>query len=238
MASPDQTDQAAAYFGSWDDQVFGDEQRIYRVIQLLTKGLVRGDVLDLGCGSWVYYDVGSVDRWVGLDLSQKLLNDLKFIGSAELPGSIEKIQGSCAEIPSGADSFDTVIAIFLLHHLARVDRRRTKQAVGGVLREARRVIRPGGTLLVLETWPQIGLHLYHLLYPLLYPLARRWRGIELPYFLGPRTLERLAGEAGFRECYALAVRLYEDVRQPVLGFVLPAWVQPLFQKYTIYIIKP
>ncbi len=58
------------------------------------------------------------------------------------------------------------------------------------------------------------------------------------YFLRPRRLRRLASAAGFSECHTLAVDLYEDIRQPVLNIVLPAWFQRLVQKYTIYIIKP
>jgi SAM-dependent methyltransferase len=231
-------DQSSGYFETWDDAVFGGEQRIYRVVNLVTRGLVRGDVLDLGCGSRVYYDVTAARHWTGLDLSQKLLDNLRFVGVGEPDCLVETHCMSCRDLSFPDQSFDTVVAIFLLHHLARKNRRQTKQSILEVLRQARRVLRDDGTMVVLETWPQPLLHLYHLAYPLLYPLARRLWRVELPYFLGPAALEKLANQAGFRECYPMAVRLYEDVRQPVLGIVLPAWAQRFVQKYTIYIFKP
>ena len=81
------------------------------------------------------------------------------------------------------------------------------------------------------------MHLYHVLYPLLYPLARRTAGIELPYFFGPAAFRAMASDAGFSECHVLAVDLYERQHQPVLGFDLPAWAQRLFQTYTIYLLR-
>ena len=230
--------QAKEYFESWDSSVFSGDQKIYRVVNLLTRGLVRGDVLDLGCGSRVYYDVGAVKRWVGLDLSQKLLDELQFVGGAKPQGTVETHCMSCRDLPFPDASFDTVTAIFLLHHLASKNRKQTKQSILEVLRQARRVLHDDGTMVVLETWPQPLLQLYHLAYPLLYPLVRKLWRVELPYFLGPAALESLTHQAGFRECYPMALRLYEDIRQPVTGMVLPAWAQRLVQKYTIYIIKP
>jgi SAM-dependent methyltransferase len=230
--------QSSDYFQSWDDAVFGGEQKIYRVIELVSRGVVRGDVLDLGCGSRLYYDVTSAKRWVGLDLSQKLLDDLRFVGGVEPKCPVETHCMSCWDLTFPDASFDTVTAIFLLHHLASKNRKHTKRSVLEALRQARRVLRDDGTLFVLATWPQPLLHLYHLAYPLLCPLARRLWKTELPCFLRPAVLGELARQAGFRECYPMAVDLYEDVRQPVLGFVLPAWAQRFIRKYTIYILKP
>jgi len=226
-----------SYFERWDHSRISENQRIWRVVQVLSAGLVRGDVLDLGCGSRVYYDTSGARQWVGMDLSQAMLDDLRFVGSRPPEGAVEKLNRDCGELPFADESFDTVCAMFLLHHLGRVNRRRSRRAVLDVLRGARRVMRSGGTMLILETWPQILLRLYHLGYPLLYPLARRWLSVELPYFFAPRALKRMAAEAGFSECYCLVVNLREAVRQPVGGFVLPAWLQPLFQKYVIYVVK-
>jgi SAM-dependent methyltransferase len=226
------------YFDNWDDSAFGEEQAIYRVVNLVSRGLVRGDVLDLGCGSRVYYDVSTVKRWVGLDPSSALLEQLRFLGPCTPAGPIEKLCSDCWDLPFADDEFDTVCAMFVLHHLAHTNRRQSEAEVLTVMREARRVLRKDGTLMVLETWPQPLLAPYHLLYPLLFPLVRRLTGVLLPYFLPPRRLRRLASAAGFSECHVLAVDLYEDIRQPVLNIVLPAWFQRLVQKYTIYVIKP
>jgi SAM-dependent methyltransferase len=231
------TTNSEKYFESWDDGDFTQDQKIYRVVKLVTQGLVRGDVLDFGCGSRVYYDTSDVDRWVGLDLSPVLLDQLHFIENDHIPSVVETHRMSCRDINFADRSFDTVTAIFLLHHLAAKNRRQTKTNVQEALNEAARVLRDDGTMIILETWPQYLLHLYHLAYPVLYPIARQIWKTELPYFLGPAALESIALQAGFKECYPMAVRLYEDVKQPVLGIVLPAWAQRLVQKYTIYILK-
>jgi SAM-dependent methyltransferase len=225
------------YFQSWSDDRFSQNQRIYNTVALVSKAVVRGDVLDLGCGSRVYYDTSNVQRWVGLDLSEILLRDVRFLAGAPPAGPVETVVHGCTDIPFENESFDAVCAMFILHHLGAANRRTSRRTVAQTLKEARRVLRPGGTMMVLETWPKRLMHLYHALYPVLYPLARRAAGVELPYFFGPGTLRAMASEAGFSECHVLAVDLYERVHQPVLGFVLPAWAQRWFPTYTIYLLR-
>jgi len=231
-------ENTSGYFEAWDSSKFTESQRIHRVVNLVTRGMVRGDVLDLGCGSSVYYNVSDVKRWVGIDLSEALLDELRFVGDAVPAGPVEKRQGSVFDHTFSPGEFDTVCAMFILHHVGHTNRHHAERAVGEVMKAVRGVLKPDGTFVILETWPRILLVAYHLLYPLLYPLAKRFLSMELPFFLGPSRLRKLAAEAGFGECYPLAVDLYEDIRQPVLGIVLPAWLQPLFQTYTIYVIKP
>ncbi len=77
-------------------------------------------------------------------------------------------------------------------------------------------------MMILETWPKKLVHMYHAIYPLLYPIALRTANAVLPYFFGPEALRSMAKDAGFSECHVLAVGLYERVHQPVLGFDLPA----------------
>ena len=102
------------YFRRWEDEKFGEDYQLYWTINTFSKGIVTGDVLDIGCGSRVYYDVADVTSWVGMDLSEKLLSKLSFLGGLE-PPRIETIAQSCDRIPYDTESFDTVCAIFMIH---------------------------------------------------------------------------------------------------------------------------
>ena len=229
--------ETSDYFKSWDDDRFSENHRIYQTVGLVSKAAVRGDVLDLGCGSRVYYDTSEVQRWVGLDLSAILLNDIKVVGGSPPNGPVETLVHGCKDLPFAPKSFDAVCAMFILHHLGSKTRANSYGAVSEAIGEARRVLRPNGFMLILETWPKKLMHLYHLLYPVINPLTRRTTGVVLPYFFGPRAIRTMASDAGFSDCHVLAVDLYEKVHQPVLGFDLPAWAQRLFQTYTIYLLR-
>jgi ubiquinone/menaquinone biosynthesis C-methylase UbiE len=148
------------------------------------------------------------------------------------------VQGSARHLPFAAGTFDTLCSIFLLHHLAAVNARRSRAAIIAALAECRRVLRPTGKLLVAETWPFRLMHLYHALYPMLYPTARRAFGVELPHFFAPSALEEMARSAGFREVAVAPVRIFEPIRQPVLGITLPAWLQRLLHSFAVYTIRP
>ncbi len=225
------------YFFHWTDERFTRDQAVYRMLFEVTRGMMWGDVLDLGCGSRVYYDASQIERWTGIDLSPHLLDRVEFIGGSKPKGLIQTIEGDCShlELPDG--SFDFVCAVFVLHHLARDNRKRSREIVTRTMMEAHRVLRPGGTMLVVESWPHLLLHIYGLLFPVLYPLARSFLKVELPLFFTARQFSKMARDAGFGSRYILSSPVYDSVRYPVGGFVSPPWFQMLTHKYGIYLYK-
>ncbi|WP_110600993.1 class I SAM-dependent methyltransferase [Salinicola lusitanus] len=94
-------------------------------------------VLDLGCGaghvSFQLADLAS--EVVAYDLSPRMLAVVSEAAGERGFGNICTVQGVAESLPFAADSFDVVCSRFSAHHW---------RDVGLALREARRVLKPGG----------------------------------------------------------------------------------------------
>jgi SAM-dependent methyltransferase len=94
------------------------------------------EILDGGCGTGGNGDfLRRYGRCVGLDFERQALE----LGWRRLPGQI--LGGSVMALPFAAERFDLVTSFDVLYHRGVVDER-------VALREARRVLRPGGRLLL------------------------------------------------------------------------------------------
>jgi len=139
-------DRAAAYYDATRGYGEGSAERIRDAIVAYT-GIGQGArVLELGVGTGrimlpfirAGYDV------TGVDLSQTMMDRLlaQIAGDPGRAGyRVELHQADITALPFGDAAFDLVVAVHVLH---LVDDWRA------ALREARRVLRPGGELRVLE----------------------------------------------------------------------------------------
>ncbi len=98
--------------------------------------------LDLGCGPGAFADLFAGDDYVGVDLNARYIDHArKTRQGAFIVGDARKV-----ELPDGR--FDQILIFGLLHHLSDDD-------VRAVLAEARRMLVPGGRMLVIEDIPAI-----------------------------------------------------------------------------------
>jgi ubiquinone/menaquinone biosynthesis C-methylase UbiE len=103
-------------------------------------------LLDLGCGTGAFLREAKRNyprlAVTGLDLSAPYLETARRRLAAW--SRVELIEGAAEAIPVPAAAFDIVTALYLLHELPG----RVRRAVAG---EIRRVLKPGGTLILVDS---------------------------------------------------------------------------------------
>jgi len=104
-------------------------------------GRARGDTLEIGIGTGSNLGVYPAGLSVhGIDISSTALS-LTAARADRAGRKVVLVEGDATALPYPDSSFDTVVATFVLCSVGDVDRS---------LREARRVLRPGGTIRLLE----------------------------------------------------------------------------------------
>jgi ubiquinone/menaquinone biosynthesis C-methylase UbiE len=98
--------------------------------------------LDLACGPGAFSDLFDGDDYVGADLNSRYIT----YAQKHRKGAFVVTDARKVDLPDGR--FDQVLIFGLLHHLPDDD-------VRAVLSEARRVLIPGGRMLVIEDIPAV-----------------------------------------------------------------------------------
>jgi ArsR family transcriptional regulator len=131
----------AAAAGEWDrlrDELFGGQVLLRALVGLLPSSWTVGD---LGCGTGALLPelAPHVHLVVGVDASDEMLAAARHRTSA-LP-NVELRRGALESLPLADAALDAAVMMLVLHHLA---------SPVTVLAEARRVLKPGGRLLVVD----------------------------------------------------------------------------------------
>lgn len=98
--------------------------------------------LDLGCGPGAFSDLFDGDDYVGADLNAR------YIDHAQKKRKGTFLHADARQVPLPDDRFQQVLIFGLLHHLS-------DEEVRAVLKEARRLLAPGGRMLVVEDIPAV-----------------------------------------------------------------------------------
>lgn len=114
-------------------------------VELIARCCPPGRGLDVGCGTGVLAARLAARGWAmtGLDPSEGMLAVL----GAEHP-EVEAVRGRGDDLPFEPASFDMVVTVAALHHIAE------PAAVRGTLAELVRVCRPGGRIVVWDHNPR------------------------------------------------------------------------------------
>lgn len=144
--------QAQAYFRAhaheWDAirRLHAPEEQVEAAIKSALSGAPIGSLLDLGTGTGRILELfaGEMERGVGIDLSSEMLAVAR--ANLERAGvrNATVRQGDIYSLALPRDSFDVVVIHQVLHFLEDAPR---------ALKEAARVLRPGGRLLVIDFDP-------------------------------------------------------------------------------------
>jgi SAM-dependent methyltransferase len=102
-------------------------------------------LLDIGNGGVFDYDVHRVKELVGVDLF------LDEEAPTDLPPHVVLRQGDALALPEPDASYDAVLFALVFHHLTGTTPEDLVANVGKALDEARRVVKPGGRLIIVES---------------------------------------------------------------------------------------
>jgi demethylmenaquinone methyltransferase/2-methoxy-6-polyprenyl-1,4-benzoquinol methylase len=142
-------------------------------------------------------------RVTGLDFSERMLERAR-----RKSGTIEWVQGDALALPFEDGEFDAVTVGFGVRNLADLE---------GGLREAARVLRPGGKIAVLEITRPRGLlrPFFRLWFDVLVPLAGKILPGGKAYTYLPASVRRFPGPEDLAALFRNAG--FEDVRYRLLG---------------------
>lgn len=120
----------------------------YRRIHESTNEALKGcrHLLDIGNGGVFDYNTQIVDSIVAVDL---FFDELPI--SAKRPSNVVFKTGSALSIPEANASFDSVLMVMVLHHLVGATVRESLENARQAMREAFRVLAPGGKLIIIES---------------------------------------------------------------------------------------
>ncbi len=134
----------------WDERL--EKEDLEKVKRLIGEIEIRnGNILDCGCGTGILYPfllekVGSKGKIFEMDISFNMLK----IAKMKNPKLI--LQGDAESMPFSSSSFDTIIFLNAFPHF------RNKKVV---LKESFRILKEGGKLFILHTFPREEVNSFH-----------------------------------------------------------------------------
>lgn len=218
-------EQAAGYNAAPRSRSRAQEPRHLFAAQELEAAL-GGRILCVG-GLWV----GAAADFVAghdvtvLDVSAAMLSHFEARGATP-------VEGDARAMPFADSEFDHIVFPLVLHHITDGSAEHSRANVQRALAEARRVVRPGGSVWIREiTTTRLTYYGERLLAPVTrWALARR--GVPLVIFHSEQFLRQALASCGFGRVTCSGVpepRRWNRVNRPIIGvpqFVVPEVLLP------------
>ena len=141
-------------------------------------------VLDVGCGPTLPYEKPSDAFVIGLEASYESIAANREVDM--------RVYGTAATLPFPDHSVDTIFAFYAVHHMTGQNVVENRKSAMQVFREFRRVVKPGGELLVFEVSPWAPVWSAE---KLLWNTARKVLGRKLDMFFYSARMYEALGKA-------------------------------------------
>lgn len=193
----------AAASGRWDRlraELFGHRVHLHALLGLVDPDLIVGD---LGCGTGPVAELLAphVARVIAVDSSRDMLRAAR--RRLKAARNVEFRHGDLEALPIDDGRLDAAVAVLVLHHVPEPAR---------ALAEARRALRPGGRLLVVDMLPHDRTEYQQ-------QMGHVWLGFS------PRALGRLIENAGFDKPRIAALPIDPEAKGPGLFVATAAGVE-------------
>ncbi|MBN1824510.1 MAG: methyltransferase domain-containing protein [Endomicrobiales bacterium] len=176
------------------DKVKSESRKIIETeTSQLLEDRVLGKVLDIGGGPRIYYQTDKVEKLFVMNVSEAVLSNLP------RTERISAIKADGEMIPFGDGVFDRVLILYSIHHFALSGARTTIGKIESSFKEAYRVLKKGGRILIAETVVGEGTLAAE---SLLFGVGRfvlSLMGKPMVYFLSAAKITGLLEKAGFSD---------------------------------------
>jgi ubiquinone/menaquinone biosynthesis C-methylase UbiE len=168
---------AAGHSTKGGDWQIGYQQQVQMIEKLIENKKI---VLDVGCGPQIPYRKSAQNTLIGVEYS---FHSIAANTMVNLP-----VCASAAALPLRDQSIDVILAVYSVHHMIGKSRKETQNNVMKVLQEFFRVVRPGGSILVIEMAP---IEPFGFFQDLFWDLSKKVLGSSLDqFFWTPKRLKK------------------------------------------------
>lgn len=223
--------KTAQFFNQWDQyHTLVESLDTYKNLRDSLGGVLQGDVIDVGSGGTISYPIEGITSLTLVDIAT--ITPGRALQNVRCPITINNSDAASLDLSS--ELADCVHMQMLLHHLAEESFEHSRQRLDCAIREAYRVLRPGGKLVIVESGLPRCLEVVErllfrvtaaILQKIEHPLVFQW---------SPQTVESACGAAGFQDIRRQ--RIPRGSWMILLGRKWPTMLCPLFP-YRLIAVK-